>query len=92
MRNLSDLKNVGKATLADLTLLGIDSVEELAHQDATFLFYELERRTNCRQDPCVWDVFAAIIHEAATGEKTDWWDWTSKRKSLQKSGKLDHAV
>ena len=92
MRNLSDLKNVGKATLADLTLLGISSVEELARQDATFLFHELERKTNQRQDPCVWDVFAAIIHEAATGEASNWWDWTNKRKILQKSGKLDHLI
>ena len=92
MRSLSDLKNVGKATLADLTLLGIDSVEKLACQDATCLFHELERRTNHRQDPCVWDVFAAIIHEASTGESTNWWAWTSKRKSLQKRGALDHVV
>ena len=92
MRSLGDLKNVGRATLADLALLGIGSVEELACQDVSFLFHELERRTNHRQDPCVWDVFAAIIHEAATGEASNWWDWTSKRKLLQKSGKLDHVV
>ena len=92
MRKLRDLKNVGKATLGDLTLLGIDSVEKLARQDATFLFHELERLTKHRQDPCVWDVFAAIIHEAATGEATDWWDWTSKRKLLQKNGKLEHVI
>ena len=92
MRSLGDLKNVGKATLADLALLGIDSVEKLAHQDATHLFHELERETQHRQDPCVWDVFAAIIHEAATGEASAWWDWTSKRKILQKSGKLDHVI
>lgn len=92
MRNLSDLKNVGKATLADLALLGIDSVEKLGHQDPTFLFHELERRTKHRQDPCVWDVFAAIIHEAATGEASNWWEWTSKRKILQKNGKLNHIV
>ena len=92
MRNLSDLKNVGKATLADLKLLGIHSVEELAYQDATFLFQELERRTKHRQDPCVWDVFAAIIHEAVTGEASNWWEWTNKRKKLQKNGKLDHII
>jgi hypothetical protein len=84
MQKLSDLRNVGKATLADLKLLGIDSVEELAHQDATFLFHELEKRTKQRQDPCVWDVFAAIIHEAVTGEASNWWDWTERRKTLLK--------
>lgn len=92
MRKLTDLRNVGIATLADLTLLGISSVEELAFQDATHLFQELERRTRARQDPCVWDVFASIIHEAKTGESTYWWDWTAKRKMLQKNGKLDHIV
>lgn len=59
MRILSDLKNVGKATLADLDLLGIE---------------------------------AAIIHEAVTGEASNWWDWTQDRKALQKSGKLDHVI
>lgn len=90
-KNLSDLKNVGKATLGDLTLLEIYSVKALALQDPTFLFEELERRTQQRQDPCVWDVFAAIIHEANTGEPTNWWDWTAKRKVLQKTGKLKHV-
>ncbi len=92
MKYLSDLKNVGKATLGDLALLGIRTVEELARQDPTALFQELERRTQIRQDPCVWDVFAAIIHEAATGKPTNWWDWTDKRKVLQKNGKIKHVI
>jgi hypothetical protein len=92
MKTLSDLRNVGKATLGDLTLLDIKSVEKLALQDATFLFHELERRTGHRQDPCVWDVFAAIIHEAKTGESSNWWDWTADRKEYQKNGALKHVV
>lgn len=90
MKKLSDLKNVGKATLADLTLLNIHTVEELAKQDPTALFHELEKYTHTRQDPCVWDVFAAIIHEAATGEPVSWWKWTSQRKALQKAGQFKH--
>ena len=92
MKTLSDLKNVGKAALGDLRLLNIQTVEELADQDPTVLFHELERRTRSRQDPCVWDVFAAIIHEASTGEATNWWEWTSRRKILQKTGKLKHLI
>lgn len=88
MKKLSDLRNVGKATLEDLRLLQIQSVEELAHQDPTHLFHELEKRTHKKQDPCVWDVFAAIIHEASTGEPTNWWRWTKERKILQKTGTL----
>jgi hypothetical protein len=92
MKKLIDLKNVGKATLKDLSLLGIHSVEELADKDPIFLFQELERKTQKRQDPCVWDVFAAIIHEAATGKPSDWWDWTKQRKLLQKAGKFKHLI
>lgn len=80
MKKLSDLKNVGKATLKDLRLLNIHTVEDLACQDPTTLFHELERLTQQKQDPCVWDVFAAIIHEASGGTPTAWWEWTSKRK------------
>jgi hypothetical protein len=92
MKQLSDLKNVGKATLKDLHLLGIHTVEELSAQDPTALFHELERRTKARQDPCVWDVFAAIIHEACEGKPTAWWEWTDKRKALQKTGLLNHVI
>lgn len=90
--NLRDLRNVGKATLNDLKILEIESVEELASCDPTDLFQRLEIATMKQHDPCVWDVFAAIIHEAKTGEATSWWEWTSKRKALQDSGKLMHVV
>lgn len=92
MKQLSDLKNVGKATLQDLHLLDIHAVEDLSNKDPTTLFHELEKRTQTRQDPCVWDVFAAIIHEASGGQPTAWWTWTNQRKSLQKKGLLNHVV
>jgi hypothetical protein len=92
MKELKDLKNVGKATLEDLRLLNIHTVEELSNKDPTALFHELERLTQKRQDPCVWDVFAAIIHEASGGKPTVWWEWTAKRKALQKDGLLKHVI
>lgn len=92
MKDLSDLKNVGKATLEDLHLLDIYTVKKLSTKDPTALFHELEKRTHRRQDPCVWDVFAAIIHEASGSEPTAWWEWTNKRKTLQKKGLLDHVI
>ncbi|KIC77077.1 hypothetical protein DB41_DF00050 [Neochlamydia sp. TUME1] len=91
-KNLKDLKNVGKATLRDLNILDIHLVEDLIHHDATQLFEQLERLTGKRHDPCMWDVFAAIIHEAKTGEPTSWWAWTAQRKALQKTGKLIHII
>lgn len=78
---LLNLTNVGKATLKDLSILGITTVTQLAQQDPDHLYDSLQRITEKEHDPCVWDVFAAIIHEAQTGEKTPWWHWTKVRKN-----------
>ena len=82
-RRLADLRNVGKAALADFAALGIDSVVQLATCEAGELFEKLRQLSGGRQDPCVWDVFAAAIHEARTGEARNWWDFTAERKQLQ---------
>jgi len=81
MSELLRLKNLGPQTLADLHLLGITTIEELAKCDPDELFQRLQIITNETHDPCVWDVFAAIIHQAKTGEKTAWWAWTKVRKA-----------
>ncbi len=77
---LMTLKNVGKATYQDLKLLGINSIKELAKCDPDELYMRIQTITGTKHDPCVWDVFAAIIHEARTGEKQPWWHWTAIRK------------
>lgn len=79
--SLSSLKNVGKATLHDLSLLGIKNVTQLQKQNPDFLYSKLQKVTGNKQDPCVWDVFAAIIHEAQTEEKLPWWHFTKIRKN-----------
>jgi nucleotidyltransferase/DNA polymerase involved in DNA repair len=82
MKNeLLSLRNVGKAFLKDLEILGIKTIDQLATQDADYLYSELQRITKTKQDPCVWDTFAAIIHESKTGEKLPWWYWTPIRKA-----------
>lgn len=77
---LLSLKNVGKATLKDLVLLDIATIEQLAQADATELYERIQKITGYKHDPCVWDVFAAIIHEARTGEKISWWEFSEIRK------------
>ncbi len=77
---LFQLKNVGPATFKDLQLLGIQSITELKTQNPDHLYAEIQRITQTKHDPCVWDVFAAIIHEAKTGEKLPWWHWSPIRK------------
>lgn len=77
---LLSLMNVGAATYNDLQLLGIHSIEQLAQACPDELYSRLQEVTGQIQDPCVWDVFAAVIHEARTGEKQPWWKWTKIRK------------
>jgi hypothetical protein len=77
---LRSLCNVGPAIQKDLELLGITTIARLAQAHPDELYERLCKLTGVRQDPCVWDVFAAIIHEAQTGEKTPWWNWTQVRK------------
>lgn len=77
---LLTLANIGPAMLKDFGLLGIDSIKALAKQDADELYARLQKITLSKQDPCVWDVFAAAIHEAKTGKRTKWWEWTKVRK------------
>lgn len=80
------LANIGPAMRADFALLGIDSVAQLAGQDADELYARLMDVTGARHDPCVWDVFAAAIHQAKTGEARPWWDFTPIRKARKQNG------
>ena len=84
-KRLGDLRNIGKAMLADFALLDIDSVEVLARCEPLELYDRLGALTGQRQDPCVLDTFVAAIHEARTGERLDWWVFSRARKAALKS-------
>jgi Pathogenicity locus len=78
---LRDLRNIGPAALADFAVLEITTVAQLSLCDPDILYAELQKRTNKRHDPCVWDVLAAAIHQARTGEAKNWWAFTPLRKA-----------
>lgn len=82
---LSDLRNIGKAMLKDFELLGIKSVKQLAGCDADELYARIQSLTHARHDPCVWDTYAAAIHQAKTGEALPWWEFTKVRKARSSS-------
>jgi hypothetical protein len=50
------------------------------------MYLRLQRITGQRQDPCVWDTFAAAIHQARTGEALPWWHFTVERKRRVAAG------
>lgn len=81
---LSALKNVGPAMRRDFRLLGIETVGQLAKQDADQLYARLSFLSKGRVDPCVHDVFSATIHQARTGEALPWWSFSAARKLRQK--------
>lgn len=81
-----DLMNIGPATYKDLQLLGIKTIGELANACADDLYSRLQIITEKSHDPCVWDIFAAAIHEARTGKQEPWWQWTKIRKKRQLEG------
>ena len=86
LKEVSDLRNIGKAMLGDLQLLNISNVPQLAKQNADELYGKLCILTGGRHDPCVHDTFAAAIHQAKTGEALNWWAFTPIRKARQQNG------
>jgi nucleotidyltransferase/DNA polymerase involved in DNA repair len=80
---LSQLRNIGKAMRADFELLGIRTVKQLAKCTADELYERIQNLTRTRHDPCVWDTYAAAIHQAKTGEALPWWEFTKVRKQRQ---------
>lgn len=81
-KELKDLANVGKATLGDFAVLGISRVEQLVGKDPVGMYVSLCEKTGQRHDPCVIDVFMAVVDEATTGKGRDWWDFTPERKRM----------
>lgn len=88
-RALADLKSVGKATLADLRLLGVQSVQQLAGSDPRELYERLCRLQGVAVDICQYDVFCCAVAQARDPrlppEQCDWFWWSRLRKADQKS-------
>ena len=74
------LKNLGPASLKDLNLLGIDSLEKIAIADPEEIYLNLEKITGVKQNICMLDLFYALVHEVRTGEALPWWYWSRMRK------------
>ena len=84
-RQLRHLSGIGKAMLADLSLLQIHSVPQLAASDPDQLFRQLCHLTNSPQDPCVLDTLRCAVAQARNpelpAEQRNWWWWSRQRKA-----------
>lgn len=79
---LVDLPNVGKATAEDLRRIGVDHPNRLIGKDAFQMYEALCAVTGKRVDPCVIDVFMAVIDFMEGGAPRPWWAFTERRKAL----------
>lgn len=78
---LEQLPNVGKATAGDLRLLGIDEPQALIGRDPYALYDALCTITKQRHDPCMIDVFIAVVRFMEGAPSTPWWKYTPERKA-----------
>ena len=84
LRELKTIPNVGPAVAADLILLGVTSKADLIDRDPLEMYQDLSKLTGQRQDPCVLDVFMAVVDFANGAAARPWWKYTPKRKAMLK--------
>ena len=77
---LEDLPNIGPAIAQNLRQLGIKHPQQLLGKDGYTMHEELCKRTHKDHDPCVIDVFLAVINFMEGGGPAPWYHFTKERK------------
>ncbi|UML93397.1 helix-hairpin-helix domain-containing protein [Shewanella xiamenensis] len=80
VKQLTDLPNIGKASAADLRLLGIETPVQLLGRNPYEMYQTLCDKTGQRHDPCMLDVFISITRFMAGDAPQPWWFYTEERK------------
>lgn len=82
---LRTLPGIGPSMSADLRLLGVRSVKDLARRDPERLYERLCSITRQRQDPCVVYTFRCAVYAARTPRPDPhllkWWNWKGRMLS-----------
>jgi len=78
---LQEIPNVGPKMAAVLIKLGVTSLEDAAGRDSDEMYHELCAIDAERHDPCVRDIFAAVVSHAEDGPARPWWEFTPERKA-----------
>jgi hypothetical protein len=89
---LQKIPNVGPKMAADLIRLGVSSLEDAAGRDPDEMYHELCAIDARRHDPCVRDVFAAVVSYADGGPARPWWEFTPERKARDAAQELERSV
>jgi hypothetical protein len=86
MVRLQEIPNVGPRMAADLIKLGVTSLEDVAGRDPDEMYHELCAIDAKRHDPCVRDIFAAVVSHAEGRPARPWWEFTPERKARDAAG------
>ena len=82
---LQEIPNVGPKMAAGLLKLGVTSLEDAADRDPDEMYHELCAIDAKRYDPCVRDIFAAVVSHADGGPARPWWEFTPERKAREQA-------
>jgi hypothetical protein len=83
MARLQEIPNVGPRMAEDLLKLGVARLEDAAGRDPDEMYHELCAIDAKRHDPCVRDVFAAVVSHAEGHPARPWWEFTPERKARE---------
>ena len=81
LARLREIPNVGTKMAATLLKLGVAQLQDAAGRDPDEMYEELCSLDAKRHDPCVRDVFAAVVSQAEGHPPRPWWEFTPERKA-----------
>lgn len=80
--SLEALPNIGKAIAAHLRSIGIKEPQDLIGEDPFSLYEKICLKKQKQVDPCILDVFIAVITFMEGGDAKPWWAYTQDRKKM----------
>jgi hypothetical protein len=83
LAQLRRIPNIGPKMAADLVKLGVKRLEDAAGRDPDEMYHELCAIDAKRHDPCVRDLFAAVVSYAEGDPARPWWEFTPERKNRE---------
>ena len=82
---LRRIPNIGPKMARELLKLEVTRLEDAAGRDADEMYHELCAIDAKRHDPCVRDVFAAVVSYADGEPARPWWEFTPERKAQERA-------
>ncbi len=86
---LRGIPNVGPKMASALLRLGVTRLQDAAGRDPDEMYHELCAIDAKRHDPCVRDIFAAVVSYAEGGPARPWWEFTPERKAQEQKTRAE---